>query len=288
MPLSALVDSELLCAPLLSEQRWASLKGKHVLLQPCGHPGFGRVSPLGTQHFVHERDSGCEHRESAEHLHLKAVVARAAAHAGWQAGTEVAGDGFVADVLATRGQRQVAFEVQRSRQVLREYQQRQQRYLQHGIRCVWLARSVPAGYVVNPQLPLFVVRDWQREPRAVVVGREWVIADVVAALLSGRFRWQESVATQRVTSDVLRLLCPACGTSREVVVARWRSGACHCGLPVVRQQPNPGWCDRSRCCGYWGPALTLGRTSRSQFADEPVELGHWCVHALPAGERISA
>lgn len=288
MPLSALVNHELVCAPLLDEEQWLGLKGQEVQLQPCGHRGFGRVSHLGTQHFVHERDSGCEHSESAEHMHLKAVIARAAADCGWTAGTEVAGGGFVADVLASQGDRRVAFEVQRSKQVLREYHHRQQRYREQGIRCVWFARAVPAGYVAAADLPLFVVHDWQAEPRAVVVGRSLPVSEVVVSLLDGRVRWQRDVACDRQTSDVLRLLCPVCGTGREVVVSRWQHGTCACGLPATKQQPNANWWTNSRCCGYWGPALTLGRTTRSQAGGGLVELGHWCVRDTGASDRISA
>ena len=58
MPLSANVDGELLCAPLIPDDRWNALRGQRVVLQPCGHPGFPRVSGLGTRHFVHTRDDG--------------------------------------------------------------------------------------------------------------------------------------------------------------------------------------------------------------------------------------
>lgn len=288
MPLSALIDGELVCAPLLDEQRWQELKGREFSLQPCGHRGFGRVSPQGTQHFVHERDSGCEHSESSEHLHLKTVVAQAVAAAGWQAGTEVVGNGFIADVLATRGDQRVAFEVQRSKQVLRDYRHRQQRYRDEGIRCVWFARAAPAGYVVGPDLPLFVVDGWDGRPTAVLVGRTLPVAEVVGSLLDGRVRWTSEIACQRQTHDILRLLCPVCGQSREVVVSRWLHGTCVCGLPVTRQQPNSAWWEKSKCCGYWGPALTLGRTSRSHPSTSRMELGHWCVREQPMDQRVSA
>lgn len=288
MPLSAVVDGQLVCAPLLDEQQWSALRGQTVSLQPCGHRGFGRVSPLGTQHFVHERDSGCEHSESAEHMHLKAVIARAAVNSGWQAGTEVAGEGFIADVLASREQQEIAFEVQRSKQVLRVYQERQERYLQAGIRAVWLARSVPSGYVCTPQVPLFIVTGWDAQPQAVAAGRQVPVPDLVAALLTGKVHWRHEVQAVQQTSDIVRLLCPVCGTRRDVTVARWLQGRCRCGLPAAEHQANPRWWEHAKCCGYWGPAVTLGRTTRTRPAEAPLPVGHWCVDPLEAAPAISA
>ena len=288
MPLSALVDGQLLCAPLLDEQQWSCVKGQTVVLQPCGHKGFGRVSRLGTQHFVHERDSGCEHSESAEHMHLKAVIARAAADSGWQAGTEVAGQGFIADVLATREQQQIAFEVQRSKQVLRLYQERQERYRQAGVRAVWLARSVPSGYVCTPQVPLFVVDGWDGQPHAVAAGRRVAVPDLVDALLAGKVHWRGEVGAAQQTTDIVRLLCPVCGTRREVAVARWLQGRCSCGLPVAQQQANPRWWEQAKCCGYWGPAVTLGRTSRTRATEATLLIGHWCLDPLDPAPAIIA
>jgi hypothetical protein len=288
MPLSALIEEELVCAPLLDEQRWQELKGHPVQLQPCGHRGFGRVSRLGTQHFVHERDSGCEHSESAEHLHLKAVIAMAANAAGWQAATEVPGEGFVADVMAIAEQRRVAFEVQRSKQILREYQHRQERYRRAEVRCVWFAKSVPAGYVANEQLPLFVVSGWNGEPQVVVAGRIMPVTHMVGSLLAGQVSWRHTVAVQRETSEIVRLMCPACGTRRDVTVSRWRSGTCECQMPVLRQEPNATWWEKGRCCGYWGPALIVGRGSRAQVTSDELELGHWCVRAPAEVLKVSA
>jgi hypothetical protein len=187
-----------------------------------------------------------------------------------------------------RGSHQVALEVQRSKQVLREYQHRQHRYRQQGIRCVWFARFTPAGHRGDPGLPLFVVKDWEASPSAVVVGRVMPVPHVVSALLEGRLKWRESVATTRVTHEVLHLLCPACGTSRDVAVSRWRHGTCQCGLPVVQQEPNPGWWQQGRCCGYWGPALTVSRTTRTKPDQSAVALGHWCLHAPLEEQQVSA
>lgn len=287
MPLSATVDDELVCGPLVDADRWAQFRGKAILLQPCGHSGFPRVSSSGTQHFVHARNCDCHHCESPEHLAVKAAVARAVSAAGWSAATEVAGPGFIADVLARRGSARVAFEVQKSRQVLREYERRQATYAAAGIRCVWLVDAVPAGHQAGPHLPLFVVRDWLTQPRCIVTGRGVEVAVLVGALLAGTCRWQDTVAGGRAAIETLQLMCPMCGTRREVEVARWFEGRCRCGLPVVRAGHGIVMPQQSGCCGYWGPALAGGMRRRGRAWHDPVTAGHWCLsdaapHRRPA------
>ena len=278
MPLSATVEGEVLCAPLVEPARWAGLRGKGIRLQPCGHPGFPRVSAAGTQHFVHARDCGCEHAESGEHLRLKAVVAAAVDRAGWQAATEVSGEGFIADVVATRGQRTVVFEVQRSKQVLREYERRQARYTAAGIRCVWLVATVPAGHLAGPDLPLFRVTEWMGDqPLAMVAGRPLTVPRLVTALLSGDCHWCDEVGGRSVRYETLRQLCPLCGRQREVEVARWSTGGCACGLPVIKAGHGIDWPAGGTCCGYWGEWITVGMRARQQVSAAPVPAGHWCL-----------
>ena len=277
MPLSALVDDTLVCAPLVPDDQWVSMRDRTIRLQPCGHPGFPRVSPAGTRHFVHVRDSGCTHQESAEHLHLKALIASAVSAAGWNAATEVAGEGYIADVLAEGPGGPVALEVQRSSQVLREYERRQSVYDRAGVRCVWFAARVPQGHRAGPALPLFLVRDWLSDPRCAVAGRDVTLAALVAALLSGDCRWRDSVPSRQARIETLRQVCPVCASERTAEVARWLRGACVCGLPVMHASGGITWADGRRCCGHWGPMLTLGAAIADRPADTPVPAGHWCL-----------
>ena len=278
MPLSATVDDELVCGPLMDEGAWSRLRGRSILLQPCGHPAFPRVSRLGTRHFVHERSCGSHAPESQEHLHVKAVVARAAAQAGWSAATEVPGEGFVADVMAERDGARVAFEVQKSRQVLREYERRQATYAAAGVRAVWLVAKVPPGYQAAEHLPLFTVTDWLADPRVVVTGRTIAVNRLVGQLLAGSCRWRDVVPSAGAVVETVRLLCPMCGDLREVGVSRWLRGMCECGLPVVRQMRSADE-DHRTCCGYWGPAIALGRRTGGRTAGGPIAAGHWCLSA---------
>jgi len=285
MPLSALVDDSLVCAPLLPDEQWVSIRDHTILLQPCGHPGFPRVSPRGTRHFVHTRDSGCTHQESAEHLHLKALIAAAVSTAGWTAATEVAGNGYVADVLAQGPGGPVTLEVQRSPQVLREYERRQNAYEAEGVRCVWFAARVPHGHRAGPGLPLFLVQDWMSDPQCAVAGRYVPLAGLVAALLHGDCRWRDTVASRQATIETLRQVCPVCASERSAEVARWVRGACACGMPVMHASGGVTWADGRRCCGHWGPMLTLGATISHKPSNVPVRAGHWCLSASESRPR---
>ena len=79
-------------------------------------------SKLGTQFFAHKRRGECTSAaETAEHLFVKACIARAIRGTGWEVNTEQRGhapDGSVsvADVMASRGAHRIAFEMQWSAQ----------------------------------------------------------------------------------------------------------------------------------------------------------------------------
>ncbi|WP_146168402.1 hypothetical protein [Rathayibacter caricis] len=104
-----------------------------------------KTSPLGTQYFAHHRNvENDNHKgESADHLRVKAAVMVAARGLGWTAAAEVPAPdrSWIADVLAERDGRRVAFEVQLAGQTAEEYEYRQKRYLAAGVECVWLVRQ---------------------------------------------------------------------------------------------------------------------------------------------------
>ena len=60
-------------------------------------------------------------------------MAKACAAAGWDVDVEAAGDGWIADVLATRNGIKVAFEVQWPHQTESDYDFRTSRYRESGV-----------------------------------------------------------------------------------------------------------------------------------------------------------
>jgi len=146
MPLSAIVAGNTVIGPDLSGKEWADLAARHkkglaITMACCGAPGHLRKSKRGTQHFYHAVDTGCGYEEeSPEHLELKYLVYRTCKDAGWQTYVECPAPdrSWVADVLAEKDGRKVAFEIQISAISPDELAERDRRYRDAGIESYWL------------------------------------------------------------------------------------------------------------------------------------------------------
>lgn len=131
----------------LDDAEWSALAARnrtarHLAMHCCGARVALKTSRLGTRFFAHVARGGCATGdESAEHLALKLAAIEAAHRHGWTAEAEIAGDGWRADVLATRGDARVAVEVQWSRQPDDETRRRSVRYLTAGVFPLWLFRQ---------------------------------------------------------------------------------------------------------------------------------------------------
>lgn len=135
----------------MTRDAWTSLKetyrGLGIRTPCCESAAIPKTSSLGTQFFAHARRNGCSSApETKEHLLAKSVIAQAAVAAGWDACTESrgstpSGEEWIADVLATKGNAKVAFEVQWSQQTPAETRRRQGQYQSSGVRALWLFRQ---------------------------------------------------------------------------------------------------------------------------------------------------
>jgi hypothetical protein len=203
VPLLALVDGVRTVSALLSEEEWLRLQGdvrqkrRRLEMQPCGLPGHLQTSKLGTRYFAHNAGGGgCrEHAgESALHLAAKTEILRGCAAAGWDAEPERPGDGWVADVLASSGPRQVAFEVQVSQQPDDEYRRRQDRYAQVGIRCAWFVRHEGSVPRATRDLPAFLLVESEDGLQAVVSGNLLSLQEATTRLLQGAVQFRRHVS----------------------------------------------------------------------------------------------
>jgi competence protein CoiA len=146
MPLSARIAGKTVTGPDLSENEWAELASQHkkglaIAMPCCGAPGHLRRSRRGTQHFYHATGAGCGYEEeSPEHLELKHLIYRACKDAGWEAQTECPAPdrSWIADVLAEKDGRRIAFEIQISRISVEEIAERDRKYREEGIESYWL------------------------------------------------------------------------------------------------------------------------------------------------------
>lgn len=153
MPLKALWDGHEIVSIFLPNEAWEELRASQRrepgrLQMEDGARGIGKVSKLGLPFFAHAPGQGTTATapESVQHLTLKAEIARTCAEAGWTVDVEARGEGWVADVLASRGERRIAFEVQWSHQTDGDYSYRTDRYRAAGIDSVWLRRVAPNNW----------------------------------------------------------------------------------------------------------------------------------------------
>jgi len=116
------------------------------LLMPCCEgAAVPKVSPNGHPFFAHASGACSESEESQWHRAAKSVVRATLEALGCTATLEAPGMGALgrwqADVWAARGDVRLAVEIQHSYQHLRDYRDRQAKYREAGVRCLWLLRQ---------------------------------------------------------------------------------------------------------------------------------------------------
>jgi hypothetical protein len=188
------VHGEQVVATTVSADDWAAYHGRTPWpVLSCGADAYAKTSHLGTQFFQHAVRCDADHKgESADHLRTKAAIIAAATALGWNARAEVPADNrsWIADVLAERDGRRVAFEVQLSGQVEGGYQHRQARYAAEGIECYWLTkRARPAELRDVPALNIRLT-DTDITVAATARSNDRVpLEDFITATLTGELRW---------------------------------------------------------------------------------------------------
>ncbi|QUS59046.1 competence protein CoiA [Pseudovibrio brasiliensis] len=233
MPLHAKWKSDKLLAFAMSEDEWIALKRNpervYLKMPCCGCRAIPKTSKLGTQYFSHWKKGECTSApETAEHLALKTIVAKAAQGQGWNVTTErkgetPSGEAWVADVYCTKGKVKIAFEIQWSRQSEDECNRRTEKYKESGVRCAWFTKgSKPSGYAINYvrdlyDLPLFEVTAQGASFKVVRYGVD--IADFVSGMLDGELKFlpkqgQDLLVQPRIQQDK----CWKCEQSTGVVI----------------------------------------------------------------------
>ena len=225
MPLRAIIDGVEQLAPLIGPGDWDALRDRVRLkvadlrLPCCGATGHLRVSKNGIKHFVHARTANCSWGPETEwHCLAKSDIVRGCEDAGWDARTEVDGNGWRADVLASRAGVRIAFETQWSPQTADETRQRQSRYEADGVRCCWFFRKPPAAFVKQPQLavPVFgILHDAGAKQLSIRhLERVYPLRDFAHAMLAHRLRFCGRIslaASQRMKVVFYNVRCYRCG-----------------------------------------------------------------------------
>lgn len=150
MPFRAFVDGEDVVSLHIEREAWRAFAARAkagedvVRMVCCRAEGIFKISPRGRQFFAHKgQPKECLWKsESPEHLELKATVHDAIRSVdGWQAAIEASGADWRADVLATRGRAQIAFEVQLSAQGQAITWLRENRYESASVLPWWIVSS---------------------------------------------------------------------------------------------------------------------------------------------------
>lgn len=150
MPLTAIraATGEIVEAFELSAEQWLEMKAEapgSYLIRRSGLPAILKQNVYGTRWFAArpgERDPNWK-PTSPEHEFAQVRIVRALRNAGFDArieelGYTPGGEQWEADVFVESGGRKIAIEVQMSQQTFDEYVRRSQKYIQSGIKVVWL------------------------------------------------------------------------------------------------------------------------------------------------------
>lgn len=205
MPLRCVDGEAELAAYKMTDPEWDELRQKnsrfkHLKMHCCDAGVTLKTSSLGTKFFAHLRKGECVTQpETAEHLFAKSLVASALSGTEWNARTEVSGETsegerWVADVLAEKGEKRVAIEIQWSPQSLEETKRRQARYKQSRVRGLWLLRR-PTQLLIEQETPAFLLVVDVKEKRAIVKlpsDRFFGLLNTDAKLASDEF-WSQEV-----------------------------------------------------------------------------------------------
>ncbi len=260
MPLRAIVGNETVLAPFLNNEEWKQLEIRikqeklEVTLPCCNQNAYLRTSKYGIRHFVHKiRDNCTSEPETWQHLKAKQEIILACRAAGYEAIPEAQGEGWRADVLATKGKAKIAFEVQWSPQDLEETEARQKRYKDAGVRGCWFFRK-PPGHVANHELPLFQLEIEEIKSEVLITQLQATynfeydeyddnqivtripLTEFVKALLTQKIRFCEDIKTQprqKLRLIFIEINCWKCNQPYHIYYARGVILTTRCGQSII-------------------------------------------------------
>ena len=229
MPLRAVNKAREFLAFEFEEDEWEELKAtyrQHKLLMPCcAASAIPKTSKLGNFYFAHSRKAGCVYPpESAEHLFLKTIIARAASSSGWKTTTEHRGvdsDGnvWIADVFCEDGSRKVALEVQISRQSRDVTLERQYKYKTSGIRAAWFGADTvfESNYIhANKDTPFFRITKPNLSSVPMMTDFGISLELFVEKLLTGKVKCEDDHWEYQI--EYVEDVCPVCNSQVKQVV----------------------------------------------------------------------
>jgi len=229
MPLRAYIDNEEIISINLSDEYWNDLKKRikskdSLLTLPCcKQKGFLRTSSKGLKHFVHAKSvNTCDWKpESIEHLKAKIEIIKACEENGWKSIPEFSETNWRADVLATKNEKKIAFEVQWSKQTYEETKFRQDRYKESNVRGCWFFRTAPKelrnyddSLIADKEIPAFkIFKDEDSNIIAQLKQTQLPLKSLVDSLLKRKIKFCEHIRLkprQEVTIVFFETICWKC------------------------------------------------------------------------------
>ena len=156
--------------------------------------------------------------QDTRHKRIQNEVVETCRRLGYAAKEEQRGEGWRADVLASKASRLVAFEVQLSNQSLQRTLERQAGYVRVGVQCCWLFGKPPNKLLgERPDLPVFTVSETPEAALTVSLsGRNEISLGLfVEQFLEGGIRYCPTARTrtqQNITLVFYEMICWNCGT----------------------------------------------------------------------------
>lgn len=203
MPLRALSNSGNLKAFEYEESSWQTLKATYqnlsLHLPCCNASAVPKTSKLGNFFFAHKNRNECSTEpESAEHIYLKSIIAKAAANSGWSVVTEFAGESkdgekWIADVYCEKGKARIALEVQLSYITYEALKTRTEKYNNSNVRVAWfLSKKFSRNYAQSSKaMPIFKLNEFIPGVIPLIEEFELSVSEFVDALLSKKISWKE-------------------------------------------------------------------------------------------------
>ncbi|PSF34957.1 hypothetical protein C7H19_18300 [Aphanothece hegewaldii CCALA 016] len=247
MPFRAFINGQEVIALEVTTTQWQTYqkdRTKVVTMSCCQNRGILKTSHKGLQFFAHHPDNpkplNCSYKgETEQHLRAKMAIRNACLElAGVACNVEVSGQGWRADVLAIKGNRKIAFEIQWSPQNIVETQIRQERYRQSGVECVWLFRII-SDLSPNPSLPIFQLIETGGEFKVKVESHYLSLEDFVKAWLNGQIQYctyLQSSTYQKINIGISSCFCAKCQEKNHYFQILNSIYPSECSFPVERNQ----------------------------------------------------
>ncbi len=233
MPLRAIIENKEIISSFLTLKEWEELKKRvkddclDVIIYQTQKRGYLRRSKKGLQHFVHKKGEKPENwkPESPQHLYIKNEILLGCKDAGWNACPEFKENDWIADVLATKGNNRIAFEVQWSPQTYEKTFERQCKYSKDGVKCCWLFKNPPPEFrewndeiKAKRKIPIFLIfEDENKEIKVRFQKNILGVREFIKKLLDVKIKFSEQVKSktnQEVTVNFFNYCCWKCNAEQ--------------------------------------------------------------------------